>query len=1076
MEFLVVAVVVGVILFLAARGLQKMGRSERARNTDPPAPPEPPTKAAPLIEETNDSDALSPAPSIQELAATLAPIYDSSADPEALADDPVFQHAVALLSDPAVPLQRVVNTCLGANPAMATAAAAALRERADIGTAVQVIVDYVKHANVWMLFFLLRFLATRPHEPVVARVLLQARDWWPRSALLPKMLSDFIDVRAATGESIDLRSALGSQPCEHPDELESVLDTLPSPHAQALRKQLQDWRRERIDVGLLSGIGRIWRAADSADVMVTPPIEAGLATARRALDAHPPESILVVGEPGVGKTSLVRCLARQLSTDGWTVFEASASEIIAGQVYVGELEQRMRALLAAVSSDKRVLWYVPAFHETFYAGRHRYSPVGVLDLLLPAVEAGRVCIIGEVHPGALEKVLQQRPRLRNMFRTIQLEPLPAGETLALAGRICREQDGANAAPVAPEVLDDAFELARNYLTATMPPGNLLDLLRQARTHASESGAPPRALTRDDLLATLSELTGLPRSVIDERTGLDAAALRTFLQARVMGQPEAVSCLVDRIAMLKAGLTDPRRPIGVFLFAGPTGTGKTEVAKTLAEYLFGSVERMIRLDMSEFQESHSLARILGEAGDGRDTQALVDRIRRQPFSVLLLDEFEKAHPRIWDLFLQVFDDGRLTDAHGNVADFRHSIIILTSNLGATEHRGTSLGFTHGAGEFGDAQVMRAITSTFRPEFVNRIDRVVVFRPLSKSVMRDILRKELRAVLDRRGFRNRDWAVEWEESAIELLLDKGFTRDMGARPLRRAIDEHVLAPIAMTIVENRFPEGDQFLFVRGAGERIEVEFVDPDAPTDAPTPVPDERLTYAPIIVSPRGGEPERAFLEGALARIEARLLAPEWIARKQELLQQMARAGFWEDPTRHGVLVALEHLDSIEAALGNAQSLMRRLQPRPGRAAAPASITANLAQQLYLIDHALSDLELGRTAEIFLGIEVIGEAPGRELAARRWSERLLEMYRDWARKRRLRLAVLRSTANAQGPTHVASVTGFGVHGILLRETGMHVWEVPDEDSRFERCTARVRIAAQPVGPRPPGGSEADFAAM
>src|SRR4029079_3202187 len=158
------------------------------------------------------------------------------------------------------------------------------------------------------------------------------------------------------------------------------------------------------------------------------------------------------------------------------------------------------------------------------------------------------------------------------------------------------------------------------------------------------------------------------------------------------------------------------------------------------------------------------------------------IRRQPFSVVLLDEFEKAHPRAWDLFLQVFDDGRLTDAYGNLADFRYAIIVLTSNLGATQHRSASLGFNPAGGEFSEQQILRVIGDTFRPEFINRLDRVVVFRPLSRVVMREILKKELRSVLQRRGFRNREWAVEWEESALEFLLDKGFTPDMGARPLR------------------------------------------------------------------------------------------------------------------------------------------------------------------------------------------------------------------------------------------------------------------------------------------------------
>ena len=193
-------------------------------------------------------------------------------------------------------------------------------------------------------------------------------------------------------------------------------------------------------------------------------------------------------------------------------------------------------------------------------------------------------------------------------------------------------------------------------------------------------------------------------------------------ARIFGQVEAVECLVERVAMIKAGVTDPSRPAGVFLFAGPTGTGKTEIAKTLAEWMFGSPERMIRLDMSELQTPESLDRLLGSL-QARHADALVDRIRRQPFSVILLDEFEKAHPNVWDVFLQVFDDGRLTDRKGATADFRHAIIILTSNLGGAIPSGVSLGFGSERQGFDALSVLQVVEATFRKEFINRLDRVI-----------------------------------------------------------------------------------------------------------------------------------------------------------------------------------------------------------------------------------------------------------------------------------------------------------------------------------------------------------------
>ena len=331
-----------------------------------------------------------------------------------------------------------------------------------------------------------------------------------------------------------------------------------------------------------------------------------------------------------------------------------------------------------------------------------------------------------------------------------------------------------------------------------------------------------------MLETLSQFSGLPVSMLDTREQLDLKSIRDFFTARVIGQDEAVEAMIARIAMLKAGLNDPNKPIGVFLFAGPTGTGKTELAKAVSEFLFGSVERMIRLDMSEFQTHEAISKILGQSSASAiEADSLISRVRKQPFSVVLLDEFEKSHSNIWDLFLQAFDEGRLTDAMGQVADLRHCLIILTSNLGATAHRSMGLGFAPQADEFSKDQVLRAISLTYRPEFRNRLDKIIVFQPLTRDLMRGILKKELAALLERRGLKDRAWAIEWESSALEFLLEKGFSPEMGARPLKRAIDQYLVAPLAAIIVEKRFPEGEQFLFVRSDGEGIQAEFVDPDA---------------------------------------------------------------------------------------------------------------------------------------------------------------------------------------------------------------------------------------------------------
>jgi ATP-dependent Clp protease ATP-binding subunit ClpC len=446
--------------------------------------------------------------------------------------------------------------------------------------------------------------------------------------------------------------------------------------------------------------------------------------------------------------------------------------------------------------------------------------------------------------------------------------------------------------------------------------------------------------------------------------------------------------------------------------------------------------------------------------------------------VLLDEFEKAHPRVWDLFLQVFDDGRLTGADGGLADFRYSIIVLTSNLGATQHHSASLGFNPASGEFSEQQILRVIGDTFRPELVNRLDRVVVFRPLSRMVMRDILKKELRNVLQRRGFRNREWAVEWEESALEFLLDKGFTPDMGARPLRRAIEQHLLAPIAMTIVEHRFPQGDQFLFVRSDGTAIQVEFVDPDAePGAVPgSAKPPAELSLPPLVLTPTGRDDERRFLEQRLAALEARLESADWLERKQRRLRLMSRAGFWNSDDRFETLAQIELVDRIESGAHAARSLSNRLTSRAGaKAVAPRTLVSALAQQLYLLNAALEDLHSDVGSDAFIAIEAVAGDPIKTQDADAWPLALAQMYQQWAHKRQMRMQVLsEGSSRSDAFAWLATVSGLGARAILSREAGLHVLEIPDSDGSFLRPSARVRVAAQPFYPRPSTQSETDFA--
>jgi len=543
---------------------------------------------------------------------------------------------------------------------------------------------------------------------------------------------------------------------------------------------------------------------------------------------------------------------------------------------------------------------------------------------------------------------------------------------------------------------------------------------------------------------------------------------------VIGQTEAVEAIVQRIAMLKAGLNDPDKPIAVFLFAGPTGTGKTELAKAVAEFLFGSIERLIRLDMSEFQTPESLGKILGQPGLTLETDSLISRVRKQPFSVLLLDEFEKSHPMVWDLFLQLFDEGRLTDAAGQTADFRHCLIILTSNLGATAHRSLGLGFAPQADAFTTEQIMKAIAQTYRPEFQNRLDKVIVFQPLTRDLMRGILKKELAALIDRRGLKDRDWAIEWESSALEFLLEKGFSPEMGARPLKRAIDQYVVAPLATLIVERRFPEGEQFVFVRSDGDAIQAEFVDPDAEYAAlGDPIEDPEGSAGPplarMILAPSGSRAEFLGLEGELDGIERRLGSDEWDGLKTRLGGAMATPEFWNDPDRFVPLARLALMDRVKTAVETAQALRARLDRSVRSDHYSPELIARLALQLHLIREGIKDTLDGAPVEVVFAIEPVFERGDDRQAVTAWCRSLAAMYRAWADRRRMHLAE-QPVVGSDMPVLV--VSGFGAHRQLASEAGLHIWEKLEGSAG--RVAARVVIATMPLGEMQAGKSRAVIA--
>lgn len=1033
-----------------------------------PAPQEASTGAG-IAEGSATQDAF--AVSLHHVDETLNAFGHDAAHVNALAAHPDFRKAVAIFLEPAMPLSTLADYAFGQSWTLSCAAFAALKERADGAALAARVPDQFDAFSAWQMRFALDFLRHSPAKLPVGAPLVGIRDWWLDSVSVQKAFADHFE---ALGESevAEFGPDVERLPLAQRQKIRAFLDLIRYPLAERLAANILTVAEQTDDTSsaFLATFGRFWNPHKELGLLIEPDSwKDALSGAANLVLREPVRALLVSGETASGKTAFLRLLSARAAEGGWRVFEASAADLQAGQFYIGQLEGRIHQAIDELHISKRIIWYIPDLLACAMSGTHQGQSASILDQILPALSSGRIVVWTEATPTGIARLLQLRPALRSVLEVVRLDPMSVQEAETLADRLSAALAKDAGASAEKSFATTAVEAAQHYLTASSLPGAALAVMKLTASRLTKDG--DNRFAGHDILETLAQMTGLPLSLLDGAERLDLPRIADFFGSRVVGQPEAIASIVERIAMLKSGLNDPGKPIGVFLFAGPTGTGKTELAKTAAEYLFGTPDRMIRLDMSEYQSPESISKILGGGGLALDADTLVARIRKQPFSIVLLDEFEKSNGQIWDLFLQVFDEGRLTDAFGQTADFRHSLIILTTNLGATTHRGSgsSLGFKPSLEVFTSDQILRAIGQTFRPEFQNRLDKVIVFKPLTRELMRSILKKELDRVFERRGLKDRDWAVEWDASALEFLLEKGFSSEMGARPLKRAIDQYLIAPLAAVIVERRFPEGDQFVFVRRDGNGLTAQFVDPDSDgeevasaTMASVASPGAPTDLFAMMRSPQGTPEEAAALAAYLQPITNRFHGSEWRTAKADLSGRISAEGFWSDSGRFRTLARLELMDRIEVAAETAQSLEHRLsRGRSSGGKVVRDLIARLAMQVHLVTQGLQDLDEELAAEVAVAIEPVFDSPGVEgEAEHQWCREVHAMYRGWARARNMALSELTGLSGVEGSALL--ISGFGAYRTLAREAGLHILEGVDAKETTSRMTARVLLVTIPPG--------------
>ena len=523
---------------------------------------------------------------------------------------------------------------------------------------------------------------------------------------------------------------------------------------------------------------------------------------------------MLIGEPGVGKSAIVEGIALKIA-DGTIppvlakkrIISLDIASVVAGTKYRGEFEKRVKTIIKAVSSDPDLILFIDEFHTIVGAGGGQGS-LDAANMLKPALARGDIQCIGATTMDEFTKIVEKDGALDRRFQKIIVEAADVKQSIQILDRLKDNYETFHKVKYTDGAIEACVRLTDRYITDKSLPDKAIDAMDEAGSmiHLKKPEGNG-TVTAEDIATVVSKITGIPVNKVAESEGNRIIKMRARLRDSIIGQDDAIDTIVGAIQRNRAGLKDPGRPIGSFLFFGPTGVGKTELAKRLAEYLFDSEDNMVRIDMSEYMEKFTVSRLIG-APPGyvgyEEGGQLSEKVRRKPYCVVLLDEIEKAHPDIFNLLLQVLDDGRLTDSEGRTVNFKNTIVIMTSNVGSRDIQeyGNGIGFsTAGRNAVMDRQMVleKAVRKAFPPEFINRVDEKVFFRPLDRSDIEQIVDIEMRGLKSRAE--EAGYILTVTQSAKKFIADAGYDPNYGARPLRRAIMKYIEDPVSEFIISDR-----------------------------------------------------------------------------------------------------------------------------------------------------------------------------------------------------------------------------------------------------------------------------------
>ena len=763
-------------------------------------------------------------------------------------------------------------------------------------------------------------------------------------------------------------------------------------------------------------------------------------------------SVLLLGPPGAGKTAVLHGVAKKLASSGnrlsasiTTIRAFSSAQFLTGTLYVGEWETKVSEICKAAKKTLTALfitdiWNIPT------AGVSLKSTNSVLDALRPHIQNGDVQIIGELTESILE-TLKTTPQFLSLFEIIPIRPLLQEQiseiTTAEAKRL-----GIN---LTDEALARLFQLTQTFQSESKGPSPTLRLVNRIKDYSEQKeilgeGEP---ITPFFIEKVFSIYSGLPLFVVSPHETKPTREIREWFRERIIGQEAAIDAVVEAVTLFKSGMRDPNRPIGTFLFVGPTGVGKTELAKALALFLFGSERRLLRFDLSEFADYNSFELLIGKPQGHNSPARLIDPVRAQPFQVVLFDELEKGHPNIRDLLLQVLDEGHLTPPQGQEVNFRNTIIIATSNAGAREAAKPVIGFGADSDpEAGSSRAREELEAFFRLEFINRFQHLVHFHALSRDQIARIAYIELKRILKRQGITERNLAVDIDPSVIDHVLVSGYDERFGARALKREIQRLVIMPIATLLMEQAVEAGDIIkVFVREGRIRtgiLETEESRARRRDAAPVKVKDgRRFTKDEMRIAISEANKNCAAL--------ARAVGEKKIYAQIDRIDEGRKApDFWHDTAKAGqalsdqarFLKIISRIESLKDTVETVTTLLSDASTRRDNEYLANDIL-KLEKHIQTAQRELVQMGSDDDCAALVEITPIGpHGPMRNL--------LIDTYTNWGQWRGLEVRMLREPLSSDEPV-LLSLSGHFAFGYLKLESGHHRMRTEDKNS-----AARVAV--------------------